>query len=234
MFSFVLYLQRFWNFMLVVLVHFLHALFSYRPTYSGVRRNCYWGGSFSGIWWSFAFGVRSLWRHNLTSYSCFQTNVLAKFVDIIGLFFYTHSPYFMCHWTEYKLSALHVRISEENKLNTTTQQFITTKISSCVLKQGASEQFTTAKSGCANVLSNTSSRVSSVRLDWLAHTPVCKIESCWSTQELRMRIKYARNCQFVVMYRNPAETLSNASECFCVKNCCFWARATVLSCYITW
>jgi len=38
------------------------------------------GGSFSGIWWSFVFGVRCLWRHNLMSYSCFQTNVFAKFV----------------------------------------------------------------------------------------------------------------------------------------------------------
>jgi len=46
--------------------------------------------SFSCIWWSFVFGVRFLWRHNLTSYSCFQ----AKFVDIIGIFFYMHSPYF--------------------------------------------------------------------------------------------------------------------------------------------
>jgi len=30
----------------------------------------------------------------------------------------------MCHYTEYKLSALQVRLSEENKLNATTQQFI--------------------------------------------------------------------------------------------------------------
>jgi len=41
----------------------------------------------------------------------------------------------MCHCTEYKLSALQVRISEENKINTTIKQFITTKISGCVLKQ---------------------------------------------------------------------------------------------------
>jgi len=41
----------------------------------------------------------------------------------------------MCHCTEYKLSALQVRISEENKLNSTTQQFITAKISGCALKQ---------------------------------------------------------------------------------------------------
>jgi len=46
-----------------------------------------WGVSFTGICWSFVFGVRRLWRHNLTSYSCFQTNVLPKFVDIICIFF---------------------------------------------------------------------------------------------------------------------------------------------------
>ena len=46
--------------------------------------------SFNGRWWSFVFGVRCLWRHNLTSYSCFQ----AKFVDIICISFYKHSSYF--------------------------------------------------------------------------------------------------------------------------------------------
>ena len=44
-------------------------------------------------------------------------------------------PLFMYHCTEYKLSALQVRLSEENKLNATTQQFITAKISGCALKQ---------------------------------------------------------------------------------------------------
>jgi len=39
----------------------------------------------------------------------------------------------MSQCTEYKLSALQVRISEENKLNATTQQFITAKIPGCVL-----------------------------------------------------------------------------------------------------
>jgi len=71
------------------------------------------------------------------SYSCFKTNVLAKFVDIIWIFLYAHSPYFVCHCTEYKLSALQVKISEENKLNATTQQLITAKISGCALKQGS-------------------------------------------------------------------------------------------------
>jgi len=43
----------------------------------------------------------------------------------------------MCHCTEYKLSALQVRQLEENKLNATTHQFITAKISGCALKQGS-------------------------------------------------------------------------------------------------
>jgi len=62
---------------------------------------------------------------------------LAKFVDIICIFFYIHSPYFMCHCTEYKLSALQVRLSEINKFNATTQQLITAKISDFALKQGS-------------------------------------------------------------------------------------------------
>jgi len=43
----------------------------------------------------------------------------------------------MGHLTEYKLSALQVRISEENTRNAMTQHFITAKISGCVLKQGS-------------------------------------------------------------------------------------------------
>ena len=87
------------------------------------------GVSFSGIQWSFAFGVRSLSRHNLMSYSCFQTKVFTKFVDTICTFFYTHSPFNLCHCTEYKPSALEVMTTEENKLNATKQQFIIAKIS---------------------------------------------------------------------------------------------------------
>ena len=43
----------------------------------------------------------------------------------------------MWHCTEYKLSAVQVRLSEENKLNATIQQFITAKISGWALKQGS-------------------------------------------------------------------------------------------------
>jgi len=43
----------------------------------------------------------------------------------------------MCHCTKYKLLALQVRLSEKNNLDSTTQPFVTAKISGCVLKQGS-------------------------------------------------------------------------------------------------
>jgi len=38
-----------------------------RPLNSGACRNFSWVVLFSGIWWSFVFGVRCLWCHNLAS-----------------------------------------------------------------------------------------------------------------------------------------------------------------------
>jgi len=61
---------------------------------------------------------------------------LTKFVDTVRIFFYTHSPHFICHCTEYKLLALQVTISQEKELDALTQQFILAKISDCALKQG--------------------------------------------------------------------------------------------------
>ena len=94
------------------------------------------GGWFKVIWWLFVFSVHCLWRHNLTSFPCFQTNVLAKFVDI-DAYFSTSTPYYICRCTEYELSALQVRLSGKKKLNATTQQFIIAKITGCALKQGS-------------------------------------------------------------------------------------------------
>ena len=39
-----------------------------------------------GVWWSFLLDIRGLWRHNMTSYSRLQTNVLAKFVETTCIF----------------------------------------------------------------------------------------------------------------------------------------------------
>jgi len=43
----------------------------------------------------------------------------------------------MRHCTECKLSALQVRLSVENKLNTTTRQFLAAKNSGCALNHGS-------------------------------------------------------------------------------------------------
>jgi len=44
--------------------------------------------------------------------------------------------YTVCRCTEYELSALQVGLSGKNKLNATTQQFTTAKITGCALKHG--------------------------------------------------------------------------------------------------
>jgi len=148
------------------------------------------GVSFSGIWWTFVFGVRCLWRQNLTSYSCFQTNILAKFVDIIRIFFDTHYPHFMCHWTEYKVSTLQVTISEENTLNATTQQFITAKISGCVLKQGNN---THSSHHCVNLQLQNEAALMSCRIQaveyWKCAAGLAGVHPCLQD---RILLNYAR------------------------------------------
>jgi len=82
----------------------------------------------------------------------------------------------MCHCTDYKLSALQVRISEENKLNATTQQLIIAKISGCALKQGSKTHSSLGQNSLqlqneAALMSfeYEQSSIESVRLDWLVH-----------------------------------------------------------------
>jgi len=63
-----------------------------------------------------------------------------------------------------------------------------------------------------------------------------------ATQELRMRIKYARKLSiFCYVYQSRKLSLPfpllrhyEMPECFYVNNCGFWARVTVLSCYRIW
>jgi len=97
----------------------------------------------------------------------------------------TGTPFILCHCAKYKVSALQARISEEKKLNATTQKFITAKISRCTLKKGSKTHSSQRQSNLQ--LQNQAalyyvefeqSSIESVRLDWLAHTPICKIESC--------------------------------------------------------
>ena len=93
----------------------------------------------SGVWWSLLLDIRCLWRHSMTSYSRLQTNVLAKFVDITCILFYTPLTHCtMCHCNEHKLTALQVTRQEQNTaLNAKTEQFITAKISGNALKHGS-------------------------------------------------------------------------------------------------
>ena len=91
-------------------VFFLYGDPSWQPVV--YAENFHGEGSFSGIWQSFVFGVRSLWRHHLTSYSCFQTNVLAKFFDIIFL----HPLALSYVIALYKLLALQVRINFQTNI----------------------------------------------------------------------------------------------------------------------
>jgi len=87
----------------------------------------------------------TFWRSLLTQYACSSTR----------------TSLILC--AKYKLSALQVRISEENALNATTQQFITAKISGCALKQGSKTRSSLRQSNlqlqneAALILSNTSS-----------------------------------------------------------------------------
>jgi len=129
-----------------------------------VRRKFHEGeGSFSGLLWSFEFGVRYLWRKNLKSYLYFQTNVFAKFVDTICVSFHTNSSYFMCYCTEYRLSVLQAGISEENKFNARTQQLITAKMSGLVIKQGSKTYASLSLTQLQNQVALMSRRIQTVK-----------------------------------------------------------------------
>ena len=95
------------------------------------------------------------------------------------------SFFYVCHCTEYILSTLQVRISEENKINATTQQLITAKISGCARKPGSKthSSLRQTNSRCKMrlrwcLVEYEQSSIESVRLDMLVHIPVCKVESC--------------------------------------------------------
>ena len=146
------------------------------------------GGSFSGIWWSSVFGVCCLWRHNLTSYSCFQTNVLAKCVNTICIFVCARSLYFMCNCTEYNYQRSKLRY--RRKINSTLRHSnsITAKLSGCTLKQGRKIHSSLRQSNLQRKYQAAlmSYRIRAVEHEkcasglagGLSHTTVCKTVSC--------------------------------------------------------
>ena len=178
----------------------------------------------------------TIWRHIHVSKQCFGE------VRWHNMYIIPHAlPYFMCHCTEYKLSTLQVRISEENKLNATTQQVITTKISSCALKQGSKTHSSLRRSNlhlhneaalmscrframehrrCATGLADAHPRFARSNLAKLHKTTLDFLLCTQVQQTLSFPFSLLRH------YQMP--------EYFFVKNCCFWARATVLSRYGNW
>jgi len=92
----------------------------------------------------------------------------------------------MCNCTESKLLALQVRISEKNTLNTKTHLFIAAKISGCVLKRVSKTHSSMRQSNLQlqNETALMSCRIRAVehrkkvRLVWMTHNPIWKIESC--------------------------------------------------------
>ena len=159
-------------------------------------------------------------------------------------------PYFMCHCTEYKLSELQVRISEENKLNATTQQFITAKISGCALKTGSKTHSSLRPS---NLQLQNQAALMSCRIRAVEHRK-CAAGLAGAHPGLQDRILL--NCTRIenahrvrkttldfLLCIQVQQTLSShfsllwhyqMPEYFSVKNCCFRARATVLPRYRNW
>jgi len=158
---------------------------------------------FKVIWWLFVFRVHCLWRQNLTSFPCFQTNVLAKFVDIVCIFFYIHSPY-ICRCTEYELSALQVRLSGKIKLNATTQQFITAKITGCALKLGNKTHSSVRQRNLQlqNQAALRSLYIRSVE-HWRCAAGLAGAHPGLQDRILLKRVKYARKCLLFVMFGSP-------------------------------
>ena len=153
-------------------------------------------------------------------------------------------PCFMCHCAEYKLSALHVRMS--GKINSTLRQAVHnckkirlrvetgSKTHSSVIT--TSEQFTAAKWGCPNVSSNTSSRVQKVAAGLAGTHPglqdrimlkYTRIENAHKvrkkTLDFLLCIEVQQIFSFFSLLRHH-----QMPECFYFNNCCFRARTTVL------
>jgi len=103
------------------------------------------------------------------------------------MFLYIHSPYFMCHCTEYKLLALQARISEENTPNA---QRYDTAVRNCKISGCPSKQWSTTHSSIrqGNSQRKNEAALMSCRIRAVDHRvtagglagayPGMKIESC--------------------------------------------------------
>ena len=139
-----------------------------------------------------------------------------------------------------------VRISEENKLNATTQQFLTAKISGRALKQGSKTHSSLRQS---NLQLHNETALMSCRIRAVEHRK-CAAGLAGAQPGLQDRIlliytrienarKVRKKTFHVLLCIEAQQTFSfhfsllrhyQMPECFYVNNCCFWARATALSC----
>ena len=118
----------------------------------------------------------------------------------------------MCQCTEYKLSALQARMSEENELNATTQQFIPAKKSGCALNQG-SETHSSPRQSNLQLQNEAALRSRQIRAveHWRCAAGLAgadpglrdRILLNYTRIENAHKVAYARKRLFFVMYRNP-------------------------------
>ena len=195
------------------------------------------------LYWVCAVCYVTIWRHIHVSKPTLCRSL------------YTHIPrhalpHFMCHCTEYKLSALQVRISEENKLNATTQQIITAKISGCALKKGSK---THSSIRLSNLQLKNKAALMSCRIRAVEHrncaagvsdTHLClqdrilinntRIDNARKVRKKTFNFLLCIEVQQTFSFRFSLLRHYQIPECFYINNCCFCAHATVLSYYRYW
>ena len=149
-----------------------------------------------------------------------------------------------------KLSAHQVRISEENKLKPTTQQFITAKLSGCALKQGSKTHSSMPQS---NLQLQNEPALMSRQIRAMEHRKCAAgLSDAHSGLQDRILVNYTRTenahkvrkktfdyllcIEVQQIFYFPFSLLKHYQmpECLHVNNCDFWARPTVLSCYRNW
>ena len=158
-------------------------------------------------------------------------------------------PYFMCLCTEYQLSALQVRISQENKLNASTQQFITAKMPGCALNREVKHSILRQSNlQLQNKPALMSCQIRAFKLrkcaaglagahPGLQDRILLNYTRIENAHKVRRKIFNFLLCTEVQKtFSFPFSLLRHYQipECFYVSNCCFWARTTVLSCCRNW
>ena len=158
-------------------------------------------------------------------------------------------PYFMCHCTEYKVSALQVTVSEEQKLNATTQQFIIAKISGCTWKLGSKTHSSQRSSmiQLQNKASLISCSIQAVQhrkcaaglagahhgLQDLILLNYTRVENAHNLRKKTFHFCYVQNSSKLLVFLFPFWDIIKCMNISVLKTA-FLARATVLSLYRSW